>query len=74
MPIPHAPQVENEERPLPRPLLGCWPRRMVFGKHANSLLFPSKKDLAQLFRKFDGNGNGRLSYGEIEDAVYSLWP
>ena len=47
---------------------------MVFGADADKLLFPIKKERDELFRKIDGNGNGRLSYGELEDAVHILWP
>jgi Ca2+-binding EF-hand superfamily protein len=47
---------------------------MVFGAEADKLLSPSKKERDALFRKFDGNGNGRLSYGEVEHAVHKIWP
>lgn len=47
---------------------------MVFGAEAATLLHPPKKAREELFRRFDGNGNGRLSYGEVEEAVAGLWP
>ena len=38
------------------------------------LLFPSRSERDALFRKFDDNGNGRLSFGEIEGAIEKPWP
>jgi hypothetical protein len=41
---------------------------------ASSLPLPTKLERAQLFERFDENGNGRLSYGEVENAARLMWP
>ena len=38
------------------------------------LALPTQQERDALFSKFDDNGNGKLSYGEIELSVRQLWP
>jgi hypothetical protein len=44
------------------------------GAASSQPVLPSGADRAKLFAQLDSNANGRLSYGEVEDAIKRLWP